>query len=83
MISFLEVNTFVCERYGHLNSIHYNSKFALFLSRILLPAARRDNDYCALAAGANMIVLAPHDSQRPLNETTGLLTADLVQFALL
>ena len=32
MISFLECNTLVCERYGHLNGTHY-TKIALFLSR--------------------------------------------------
>ena len=32
MISLLVCNTFVCERYGHLNGTHY-SKIALFLSR--------------------------------------------------
>ena len=42
MISFLECNTFVCERYGHLNRTHY-----LRMTPTIMPAA-------ALAAGVNM-----------------------------
>ena len=49
----------------------------------MAPLLARDTDYCALVGGANMFWHCATDTQRPLNETTKLIAADLVRFALL